>query len=156
MWWQNLIFWVAQHDSASAISYSVVSFFCTSPSSVSMIEVSDSNPVFCIEENGLCISLMRSSKKGGKNIQVSPQQSANVDLNYFNFLSRFDFTEWNMLPTGPETDGCCVVLETAPDLWMGIMTSAFQKTGVNYPQSQTHGGCCRLVSFNNNSTSALP
>lgn len=39
------------------------------------------------------------------------QQNANVDFNYLNFPSRFDCTERNASQTGPETDGCCTVLE---------------------------------------------
>lgn len=71
-------------------------------------------------------------------------ENANVDFNYFNILSCFDFTERNMLPTGSKMDGGCVIWNSAgpPN---GRHDLGIVKDWGELPQSQTHAVWCNLT-----------
>lgn len=113
---------------------------------------------------------MRSGKNGGESnfnsarqrrvalgLAVIFQENANVDFNYFNFLS---------LALTPLGEICCRQgpgegwvprqFGAAPDLRMGVVTSTFKGTGGEGAQSQTHASHHRLVWFNKDRTWAFP
>lgn len=102
---------------------------------------SDTHSVLCIKEKGLSLGLVHqrnekrqkwtgeqfwlcTTKNVALGLTVIFQENANVGFNYFNFLSRFDSIEWNMLPTGPVILHQCWTFNECHD-------PNIQKKGVN-------------------------
>lgn len=154
--WQDLIF---DHDSASVIYYSslVVSFICASSSSLSVTGkatgYSSTHPVLCIEENSQSLGLghqpnekrqeswqkhlwLCATKSVALGLAVIFQENANVDFNYFNFLS-FALTSLSEIccRQGPRRMG-------AQSFWNSVRPPNgrhdldIQETGVKYPKAK--------------------